>query len=119
MRAKGEPALKARYDVVVGDYTTKKGNVRTQWYPQGNLGLLSQDVGKNDEYFWFTQRFNSSVHGGPLAAHKGTPADEFLLYGGVLMCRVADLVVKHHGFTVGAAAKSTIDAFAGKSLTNV
>lgn len=119
MRAQGEPALKARYDAVVGAYTSTKGNVRSHWYPQSNLGLLSTDVGKNDEYFWFTQRFNSSVHGGPLAAHKGTPADHFLLFAGVLMCRVADLVAKHHELQVSVVAQSTIDAFSREPLTEI
>ena len=119
LREQGEPALKARYDAVVGNYTNSKGNVRTCWYPQGNLGLLSNDVGKNDEYFWYTQRFNSSVHGGPLAAHKGAPGDDFLLYAGALMCRVAALVVKHHAITVNAAARGTMDALSGISLTEI
>lgn len=80
LRAEGERQLKARYDAVVGDYTNTKGKVRKQWYPQGNLRPIAEDIGRSDEYFWYTQRFNSSVHAGPLAAMKGSPADDFFTY---------------------------------------
>ncbi len=117
LRAEGEKKLKASYDEVVGYYTNGKGRVRDHWYPK-NLSQIAEDVGKSDEYFWYTQRFNSSVHAGPLAVREGHPADDFLSHAVALMSRVAKLVTEHNGLVIGAGAQSTIDALAGQSLTS-
>ncbi|MBN2560001.1 MAG: hypothetical protein JXQ75_03625 [Phycisphaerae bacterium] len=119
LRPNGEKNLKARYDAVVSNYMNRKGEPRTKWYPQGNLGPIAEHVGKRDEYYWYVQRFNSSVHAGPLAAMTGNPGCDFLLYASVLMARVAQLAVQYHELHVSIDARSTMKAFAVASLTSM
>lgn len=118
LRECGEKRLKKQYDSVVREYTGNNGKVRAHWY-EGNLGNLAKAVDKYDEYFWYTQRFNSAVHAGPLAAWKGYPVDEFLAYAEVLMSRIASIVVEQNGLNISPAAVNTIDELAVSTLTSI
>ncbi len=75
-RGVAEPLIKAAYERVEGDYPKK-----TQWYSQA-LVDIAKILGREEEHFWFLATYNSSVHGGPMAALHGpapSGADSYIV----------------------------------------
>lgn len=71
LREEGNAQAEERYRAVKDEYSSGPRNrVRNTWYPD-NMASIAKKVGRSDEYFFFFQSFNTSVHGGPMAVRHG------------------------------------------------
>lgn len=71
LREKGNAQAEESYRDVKNKYSSGSRNrVCNTWYP-GNMASIAKKVDRSDEYFFFFQSFNTSVHGGPMAVRHG------------------------------------------------
>lgn len=61
-RPDAEPEIRRRYEAVKHRYLTPKKRIRSHWYEPANLGLLTTEIGRQDEYEWFQPLLSGAVH---------------------------------------------------------
>lgn len=114
-RPAGEAALKADYDRLKGRYPRHRGaGVRDHWY-EGNLADLAASIGKEDEYDVFLSQFHGCIHSSAQALHFGPPVTppHVLSHATRLACRVASLLIAHHGFSLVGIDADVLKVFDG------
>lgn len=111
-RCAAEPLIKATYERVEGDYPNK-----TQWHSQALVDIAKM-LGREEEHFWFLATYNSSVHGGPMAAlHGPTPsgADLYivakclLIRAGKILCDAIGASLSDESTEVFESAPNILD----------
>lgn len=61
-RRDAEPEIRSRYEAVKHRYLTPQKRNRFHWYEPRNLGKLTTEIGRQDEYRWFQPLLSGAVH---------------------------------------------------------